>query len=107
MGTMMNASQLALSRPCAQAEERILPASRPTRQDLIDKPWKYYGYRTFSQWTTSDNDLFVIRRFGSLNARVTLLLQDELSVLEERLDHLDSLHSRPDAGDIDNGTFRH
>lgn len=71
-----------------------------------EKPWKYIGYRVFSRWVASDPSFFVLRRFGTLNARVALSLQDEIAELEERLDHMDKKYSDRDTDDVHNGTFR-
>ena len=71
-----------------------------------DKPWKYIGYRGFCDFLASDNDLFVLRRFSSLSARVLLALQDELSQLEHELTGLEAEITKKDAPDIHNGTFR-
>jgi hypothetical protein len=71
-----------------------------------EKPWKYVGYKVFSRWVASDPSFFVLRRFGTLNARVALSLQDEIAQLEERLDHMDKTYSDRDTEDANNGTFR-
>src|SRR6186713_513360 len=70
------------------------------------KPWKYIGYQGFCDFLASDNDLFVLRRFSSLSARVLLALQDELSQLEHELTALEAEVRKRDAPDIHNGTFR-
>jgi hypothetical protein len=80
--------------------------ARPSQDELLNKPWKYTGYRAFSQFIASDNDFFVLRRFGALNARVILALQDQLSKLEEDLEEIDKRCSELDAGDVNNGSFR-
>src|ERR1700722_559445 len=77
--------------------------ARPSQDELLNKPWKYTGYRVFSQFIASDNDFFVLRRFGTLNARVILALQDQLSKLEEDLEEIDNRCSRLNAGNINNG----
>jgi hypothetical protein len=71
-----------------------------------EKPWKYIGYKVFSRWVASDPSFFVLRRFGTLNARVALSLQDEIAQLEERLDHMDKTYSDRYTTDAHNGTFR-
>ena len=38
----------------------------------------------------SDDDFFVIRKFGALNARVILRMQDQISELSEQLDAEDA-----------------
>ncbi|KAI0409114.1 hypothetical protein F4802DRAFT_232628 [Xylaria palmicola] len=62
----------------------------PTEQELYDYPWKYIGYRDFTAYFASDPDFFALRRFDRLHTRSLLTLQDQLSQLEERLDHMDS-----------------
>lgn len=71
-----------------------------------EKPWKYVGYKVFSRWIASDPNFFVLRRFGTLNARVALSLQDEIAQLEEKLDYMDKHYSDRTTQDVHNGTFR-
>lgn len=80
---------------------------KPTKDDLEDKPWKYYGYKAFSEWAASDDDFFVLRRFKNLNTRVLLRMQDHIVQLERDLRKLDKEHSRVEAVDVNNGTFRY
>ncbi|MCJ1475852.1 hypothetical protein MMC13_004516 [Lambiella insularis] len=54
-----------------------------------EKNWCFKGYPAFSEWMASDNDLFIVRRFGTLSARVALMLQDRISRLSEELDKVD------------------
>jgi hypothetical protein len=77
-----------------------------TSQELQERPWKFTGYRRFSQFLASDTDFLVIRRFDILNARVLLWLQDQLCVLEENSERLDKQYSRREAEDVNNGTMR-
>ena len=81
-------------------------AWKPSQADIDDKPWKYTGYRSFSAFVASDNDFFILRRFGALSARVLLGLQDQLSLLEEDLEALEKRVREKDAPDIHNGSFR-
>lgn len=78
---------------------------RVLKKDKL-KPWKTIGYRGFSAFLASDNDFLIFRRFGTLTARILLLLQDEITVLEEELEELEALHSSPSSADIHNGSFR-
>jgi len=71
-----------------------------------NKPWKTIGYQGFSAFLASDNDFLIFRRFGTLTARILLLLQDEITVLEEELEELEALHSSPLSTDAHNGSFR-
>jgi hypothetical protein len=79
-----------------------------SRQDPLEAlPWKHAGYRVFSRWVASDPAFFIVRRFGALNARVILCLQDEIAGHEEELDRLDKMYRgdmMPD--DTNNGSFR-
>lgn len=77
-----------------------------SQADIDGKPWKYLGYQSFSAFVASDDDFFVLRRFGALSARVLLGLQDELSRLEEDLETLERRVREKDAPDIHNGSFR-
>jgi hypothetical protein len=70
------------------------------------KYWKDVGYRGFSAFLASDDDFLIFRRFGALNARLLLYLQDEIVVLEEQLRRLEEKHAHPTAADIHNGSFR-
>ncbi|KAI5358521.1 hypothetical protein Slin15195_G109690 [Septoria linicola] len=74
--------------------------------EVNEKPWKYIGYRTFSRLISAADDLFILRRFGTLTARALLALQDEIVVLEEMLEQLETAVSRRDAPDAHNGSFR-
>ena len=82
-------------------------ATRPSEEELRKKPWKYVGYKSFSEWAASDNDFFVVRRFGALNTRVILKLQDDISILEEKLEKLEADNRRTGGEAMNNGSFRH
>ena len=64
------------------------------------------GYHNFSQFISSDNDFFVLRRFDTLHARVLLGLQDKLSQVDERLEAIETRHRQEDVSDVHNGSFR-
>ena len=51
--------------------------------------WRYVGYPGFARWMASTNDFFILRRFGALNARVLLLMQDRIVQKEKRLLEID------------------
>jgi hypothetical protein len=89
-----------------ESPHRPSSAESVSPQEEKDKPWKYIGYKIFSRWVASDPSFFVLRRFGTLNARVALSLQDEIAQLEEKLDYMDKLYSDRDTPDAHNGTFR-
>ena len=85
----------------AQMEER-----KPSLAEIQEKPWKYLGYKHFSNFIASDDDFSVVRRFGTLNARVILSVQDGISELEEKLNTIDEKCSDTSHIDINNGSFR-
>lgn len=58
-----------------------------------------------SAWMASDDDFFVLRRFGKLGARVALYMQDQVVELEERLDKEEKNCMAEDVY-LNNGTFR-
>jgi hypothetical protein len=70
------------------------------------KIWKEIGYRGLSAFLASDNDFLTFRRFGRLNARLLLYLQDEITVLEEKLEKLEEEHMVDSAEDVHHGSFR-
>ncbi|KAI0856936.1 hypothetical protein F4860DRAFT_491311 [Xylaria cubensis] len=78
----------------------------PLPEEIQRQPWKYVGYRRYAEFISSDSDMLIFRRFGELNARVGLLLQDKCSLLEQKLIDLDKENSRRDADPINNGTIR-
>lgn len=78
----------------------------PTADDIATKPWKYIGIKGYSEFLASEGDLLIFRRFGALNARILLALQDEVSQLEEELNKMDTYYSGKDNEDVNNGTFR-
>ena len=81
-------------------------AAEPTQEDIDRKPWKYLGYHSFSHFVASDNDFFILRRYGALNARILLRLQDQISQLEEQLNALEDHLRSKDGPRVHNGTFR-
>ncbi|KAH6626560.1 hypothetical protein B0J18DRAFT_143638 [Chaetomium sp. MPI-SDFR-AT-0129] len=97
----------AAAAPAATKSTTPNPApTAPTTADLIqEKPWKYVGYQAYSNLLASEPDFFVVRRFRSLNVRVALRMQDEISRLEEKLAQIEEETRQPDK-EVDNGTFR-
>ncbi|KIN05273.1 hypothetical protein OIDMADRAFT_78820, partial [Oidiodendron maius Zn] len=77
-----------------------------TQEELDDKPWKYLGYRGYSEFLASENDWLIFRRFGVESARVALGLQNRVSSFSHQLSSLDKKYSRRDAQDVHNGSFR-
>ena len=78
----------------------------PSKIEIDQKPWKYLGYQSFSKFVASDNDFFILRRFGALSVQVILALQDELSCLERDLEVIEKRQREEDAPDVHNGSFR-
>ncbi|KAI0811386.1 hypothetical protein GGR55DRAFT_678214 [Xylaria sp. FL0064] len=66
----------------------------PLPVEVQKQPWKYVGYRRYTEFISSDSDLLIFRRFGALNARVGLLLQDKISLLEQKLFDLDKEYNK-------------
>lgn len=64
-----------------------------------------FGIPGILDFVASDDDFFILRRFGTLHARVLLALQDRITVLESNLRAIDEDASR-DEDDYNNGTFR-
>ena len=79
--------------------------SELSQVEVGSKPWKYAGYRSFCEFVSSDDNFFVLRRFGALSARVLLNLQDQLACLEEELEAREQELRQTDE-DIHNGSFR-
>lgn len=77
-----------------------------TQSELDLKPWKYTGYKGYTNFIASENDFFVLRRFSAVSVRVALRLQDQVTVLEEKLQRLDWESSRREAEDVHNGSLR-
>ncbi|KAK9782859.1 putative DUF6594 domain-containing protein [Seiridium cardinale] len=81
-------------------------SAKLTEADILLKPWKYVGYKAYAEFISSDDDFFLVRKFGALNARIALVLQDNIVQLEERLHNLDQKNSRKESDDVNNGTIR-
>ena len=85
----------------------IPPSNTIQVEDEALKPWKYEGYPGFARWMASSDDFFVLRRFGQMNTRVLLLMQDRITRKEEELLNLDKLaRSGPDIDGVSN-SLRH
>ncbi|CAI6092007.1 unnamed protein product [Clonostachys chloroleuca] len=80
--------------------------AQPTETEILQKPWKYVGYDGYSKFIASDSDFFILRRFSTLNVRIALALQDEVSHLEEKLTALDEKYSKKSHADVNNSTLR-
>ncbi|KAK9418030.1 putative DUF6594 domain-containing protein [Seiridium unicorne] len=92
---------VAPSQVCTPSHDTM-----PTDEEIQRKPWKFVGYKSYADFVSSDSDFFILRRFDALNVRISLAMQDKLSVLEEELNALDGRYSQREAVDINNGTFR-
>jgi len=86
--------------------EGIAGPLKRTDSLFAKQPWKYIGYKAFSEWSASDNDFFVIRRFGALNTRVILKWQDDIRQLEEELAKIDEENREVNEDLVNNGSFR-
>lgn len=77
-------------------------STRPSlaKDEVLEKPWKYVGYKGYTKFLTADDDAFILRRFSSLNVRISIVL------LERELTELDEAHSRREAQDFHNGRLR-
>ena len=78
----------------------------PTEQEVREKPWRYIGYKLFSEWSASADEFFVIRLFGNLATRVILRMQWEISELEKELGRIDDHWMFRSQKDVNNGAFR-
>ncbi len=57
----------------------------PTDQDRKKQHWRFKGYPAFATFLASSADALVVRRFDQLQARILLMLQDEIVMLETEL----------------------
>lgn len=55
---------------------------QPFQEDIERQPWKYTGYKNFAPWVAFSNKFFHVRKFETLNDRVILALQDQISEFE-------------------------
>jgi len=77
-----------------------------SQHEVDQKPWKYIGYKGYCDFIASENDFFVVRRFSAVSVRIALRLQDQVTILEDRLKKLDKAYSRREADDVNSGTLR-
>jgi len=80
--------------------------SEPPIEEIRCSAWKYAGYKRFSRVVGYTPSFFVVRQFRTLNVRVILAMQDRLSELENNINALDDVLSRPTAPKVHNGRFR-
>ncbi|MCJ1396330.1 hypothetical protein MMC18_009219 [Xylographa bjoerkii] len=76
------------------------------RSDVLDKAWKYAGYKNYSRFVGACRSFFFTRQFRTLNIRIILAMQDGIAEMEDDLNALDNALSYKAALDIHNGTFR-
>jgi hypothetical protein len=81
-------------------------SSHTTGNPDADRERKTLGYKEFTNFVASDETLFMVRRFNTLNVRAALLLQDELVQLEDELKELDLYNIEGFPEKFDNGSFR-
>jgi hypothetical protein len=105
---MMAARTESHDRASGGSTNTACPPNEPliTTEEIEEKPWKYIGYRGYSEFISSENDFYILRGFKSLNTRIALAQQDQIAVLEERLKALNIEYGRRDAEDRHNGSFR-
>jgi hypothetical protein len=60
----------------------------------------------FSRWVASTDAFLIVRQFSTLNARIILALQDDISLLEQQLDTIERKYSEVCPDDYNNGSFR-
>jgi hypothetical protein len=77
-----------------------------TQEEVDKKAWKYIRYKGYADFIASENNFFVLRTFASISARIALSLQDQVTVLENRLGELEKQYSSREARDVNNGSFR-
>ncbi|KAF4432004.1 hypothetical protein CGCFRS4_v008921 [Colletotrichum fructicola] len=102
-------SRTARSATCSQTSSRppsTVAYEKPTDDEVHQKPWKYIGYKGYSDFISSEDNFFLLRRFDELNVRVALAMQDEIAQLEEELQDVDKGTMAANAPDFNNGTLR-
>lgn len=91
------------AQPNTGAGSPIVIDVKPTLRQADDQPWRYRGYPAMCRWMASDDDFFVIRKFGEVAARVLLRMQDRIVQLEEELHKQDQISAEHS---LHSGTFR-
>lgn len=92
------------SRPIQSSGSTSYPDFTP--HEASERPWKYLGYRVFPSWLATDDAFCIVRKFGALNMRAILNLQNDLVELEKKLEIRDQINSRKGMKDtVDNGSF--
>lgn len=88
-GTSGRQSLIANRAPISTCTARLDLVYMAAQKDF----WRDEGYPGFSKWMASSDDFLVLRRFGQLNVRVLLLMQDRIVRKEEELANIDA-HGR-------------
>jgi hypothetical protein len=68
--------------------------------------WQLDGYPGLTHWISGSNDFFVVRKFSQLGARAVLLLQDDLTRLEESVSAMEKYSKGRPNGKGGTGSFR-
>jgi hypothetical protein len=77
-------------------------------QRALTDPKKVVGYRGYSRVIAASTNSFIARQYRTLNARIVLLMQDDIAELETELDRLDKTLALNDSTrTINNDSFRH
>ena len=77
-----------------------------TQEDFDKKPWKYIGYKGYSEFLASESNFLVFKRFNTADTRIALVLQDRVSELTERLKEVDEKYSDKSAKDVNSSSLR-
>jgi hypothetical protein len=68
-------SSRRVSDPEAAASPRTSAVAQfPTQEEVDKKPWKYIGYKGYSEFISSDSDFLLFWGFGAASVRVALSL---------------------------------
>src|SRR5436309_15736451 len=88
-------------------DENVGTSVLVSEEERRNPPWKFQGYPAFSKWMASSEDILVLRRFGELNVRAMLLMQDRVARKEELLLRVDE-EARRGPDDLgDSSSLRH
>ncbi|KAK5662358.1 hypothetical protein OQA88_8268 [Cercophora sp. LCS_1] len=77
---------------------------QPTQEEASRQPSRWVGYGGYSKFISSDDDLFILRRFSALSVRVALSMQHEIATLEKELENLDRSYAMEEPT-VHNGCF--
>lgn len=84
----------------ANTSESLLTVGTSSANTTVEPriAWKIEGYPQFSKLMASDDDLFVFRRFATINARVILWMQHQIAEMEVQLEKMDERMREEDKG---------